>query len=73
MLLSDTHINHILPTLIAYLQGLFEARAELRPFLLSATERLKDLIFLDSALYSTVRTTIERSYENLNNAAPEVN
>jgi alpha-glucan,water dikinase len=50
-----------------------EARAELRPLLLSSTERLKDLIFLDIALDSTVRTAIERSFENLNNAAPEVN
>ncbi|KAM0844462.1 hypothetical protein ACQ4PT_057025 [Festuca glaucescens] len=52
-------------------EGLLEARAELRTLLLSSTERLKDLIFLDIALDSTVRTAIERSFENLNNAAPE--
>ncbi|CAM0870867.1 unnamed protein product [Alopecurus aequalis] len=52
-------------------EGLLEARAELRPLLFSSTERLKDLIFLDLALDSSVRTAIERSYENLNNAAPE--
>lgn len=59
--------------LIATLQGLLEARAALRPLLLSSTDRLKDLIFLDIALDSTVRTAVERSYENLNNASPEVN
>lgn len=50
-----------------------EARAELRPLLLASPERLKDLIFLDIALDSTVRTAVERSYEQLANAAPEVN
>jgi alpha-glucan,water dikinase len=34
---------------------------------------LKDLIFLDIALDSTVRIAVERSYEQLKNAAPEVN
>ncbi|KAE8798731.1 Alpha-glucan water dikinase, chloroplastic [Hordeum vulgare] len=52
-------------------EGLLEARAALRPLLLSSTDRLKDLIFLDIALDSTVRTAVERSYENLNNASPE--
>ncbi|KAM0898306.1 hypothetical protein ACQ4PT_022016 [Festuca glaucescens] len=52
-------------------EGLLEARAALRPLLLSSTERLKDLIFLDIALDSTVRTAIERSFENLNNASSE--
>lgn len=45
---------------------------ELRPLLLNSNERLKDLIFLDIALDSTVRTAIERGYEELNNAEPEV-
>lgn len=49
-----------------------EARAELRPLLLDSPERMKDLIFLDIALDSTFRTAIERSYEELNDAAPEV-
>ena len=53
-------------------QGLLEARQELRPLLLNSHERLKDLIFLDIALDSTVRTAIERGYEELNNAGPEV-
>ncbi|XP_020251557.1 alpha-glucan water dikinase, chloroplastic-like [Asparagus officinalis] len=53
------------------LEGLLEARVELRPLLLNSHERLKDLIFLDIALDSTVRTAIERGYEELNNAKPE--
>eukprot|EP00262_Sarcandra_glabra_P002083 TRINITY_DN1233_c0_g2_i1.p1 TRINITY_DN1233_c0_g2~~TRINITY_DN1233_c0_g2_i1.p1 ORF type:complete len:1456 (+),score=336.06 TRINITY_DN1233_c0_g2_i1:107-4474(+) len=52
-------------------EGLLEARVVLRPLLLKAHDRLKDLIFLDIALDSTVRTAIERGYEELNNAAPE--
>ncbi|KAJ0962515.1 hypothetical protein J5N97_027637 [Dioscorea zingiberensis] len=53
------------------LEGLLEARQELRPLLLASHERLKDLIFLDIALDSTVRTAIERGYEELTNAEPE--
>ncbi|AQK82749.1 alpha-glucan water dikinase 1 chloroplastic isoform X1 [Zea mays] len=53
------------------LEGLLEARVELRPLLLDSRERMKDLIFLDIALDSTFRTAIERSYEELNDAAPE--
>nr|CAB3503384.1 unnamed protein product [Digitaria exilis] len=53
------------------LEGLLEARVELRPLLLDSPERRKDLIFLDIALDSTFRTAIERSYEELNDAAPE--
>ncbi|KAL6604777.1 hypothetical protein ACP70R_042721 [Stipagrostis hirtigluma subsp. patula] len=53
------------------LEGLLEARAELQPLLLDSPERMKDLIFLDIALDSTFRTAIERSYEALNDAAPE--
>jgi len=33
---------------------------------------LKDLLFLDIALDSTVRTAVERGYEELNKARPEV-
>lgn len=54
------------------LQGLLEARVELRPLLLKPHNRLKDLLFLDIALDSTVRTAIERGYEELNSAEPEV-
>ncbi|KAM3209728.1 hypothetical protein ACQJBY_064038 [Aegilops geniculata] len=53
------------------LEGLLEARVELRPLLTGSSERLKDLIFLDIALDSTFRTAVERSYEELNDAAPE--
>ncbi|KAF5741084.1 alpha-glucan water dikinase chloroplastic [Tripterygium wilfordii] len=55
----------------ALLEGLLEARQELRPLLFNRNDRLKDLLFLDIALDSTVRTAIERGYEGLNNAAPE--
>ncbi|KAK9060237.1 hypothetical protein SSX86_020941 [Deinandra increscens subsp. villosa] len=53
------------------LEGLLEAREELRPLLSKPNDRLKDLLFLDIALDSTVRTAIERSYEDLNSAEPE--
>ncbi|KAM7484206.1 hypothetical protein LguiA_000215 [Lonicera macranthoides] len=53
------------------LEGLLEAREELRPLLSKPNDRLKDLLFLDIALDSTVRTAIERGYEELNNAKPE--
>lgn len=55
----------------ALLEGLLEARQELRPLLLKSSHRLKDLLFLDIALDSTVRTAIERGYGELNNAGPE--
>ncbi|KAJ4960809.1 hypothetical protein NE237_020719 [Protea cynaroides] len=53
------------------LEGLLEAREQLRPQLLKSRDRLKDLLFLDIALDSMVRTATERGYEELNNAAPE--
>ncbi|XP_019166630.1 PREDICTED: alpha-glucan water dikinase, chloroplastic-like [Ipomoea nil] len=53
------------------LEGLLEAREELRPLLSQSNNRLKDLLFLDIALDSTVRTAVERGYEELNNASPE--
>ncbi|KAL8157061.1 alpha-glucan water dikinase, chloroplastic isoform X2 [Apium graveolens] len=55
----------------ALLEGLLEAREELRPLLSNPNDRLKDLLFLDLALDSTVRTAIERGYEELNSAKPE--
>lgn len=51
---------------------MLEAREELRPLLFKPNDRLKDLLFLDIALDSTVRTAVERGYEELNNANPEV-
>ncbi|CAK8561980.1 unnamed protein product [Lathyrus sativus] len=53
------------------LEGLLEARQELRPLLNKSQSRLKDLLFLDIALDSAVRTAVERGYEELNNAGPE--
>ncbi|KAF7809324.1 alpha-glucan water dikinase, chloroplastic [Senna tora] len=53
------------------LEGLLEARQELRPLLFRPQGRLKDLLFLDIALDSTVRTALERGYEELNNAGAE--
>lgn len=55
-----------------YTQGLLEARQELRPLLFQSNDRLKDILFLDIALDSAVRTAVERGYEELNNAGPEV-
>ncbi|KAF2301630.1 hypothetical protein GH714_028415 [Hevea brasiliensis] len=55
----------------ALLEGLLEARQELRPLLFKSNNRLKDLLFLDIALDSTVRTAIERGYEELNDDGPE--
>ncbi|KAA8529608.1 hypothetical protein F0562_034292 [Nyssa sinensis] len=55
----------------ALLEGLLEAREELRPLLFKSNDRLRDLLFLDIALDSTVRTAIERGYEELNSAKPE--
>lgn len=54
------------------MQGLLEARQELRPLISKPNNRLKDLLFLDIALDSAVRTAIERGYEELNTAGPEV-
>lgn len=54
------------------IEGLLEARQDLRPLLLNKSQgRLKDLLFLDIALDSAVRTAVERGYEELNNAGPE--
>ncbi|KAJ8438525.1 hypothetical protein Cgig2_024614 [Carnegiea gigantea] len=53
------------------LEGLLEARQELCPILFKCSDRLKDIIFLDLALDSCVRTAIERGYEELNEAGPE--
>jgi len=55
----------------ALLEGLIEAREELRPLLLKSNDRLRDLLFLDIALDSSIRTAVERGYEELNRAKPE--
>ncbi|KAL6983727.1 alpha-glucan, water dikinase [Sarracenia purpurea var. burkii] len=53
------------------LEGLLETRQELRPLLSKPNNRLRDLLFLDIALDSSIRTAIERGYEELNSAKPE--
>lgn len=42
-----------------------DSRIELRPVLLTSSERAKDLLFLDLALDSAVRTTMERGLKEL--------
>lgn len=65
-------LNHVEDKNVeALLEGLLESRQELRSLLLTSNNRLKDLLFLDIALDSTVRTAVERGYEELNNAGPE--
>eukprot|EP00249_Psilotum_nudum_P023740 c28967_g1_i1 orf=621-4901(-) len=56
--------------IIPLLGGLLESRREVRPTLLKHHTRLRDIIFLDLALDSTVRTAIERGLESLTNAQP---
>ncbi|XP_057975075.1 alpha-glucan water dikinase 2 isoform X2 [Malania oleifera] len=48
------------------MEKLLDSRIELRPLLLASHGRLKDLLFLDLALDSTVRTTMERGLKDLN-------
>ncbi|XP_031122009.1 alpha-glucan water dikinase, chloroplastic-like isoform X1 [Ipomoea triloba] len=65
-------LNHVEDNNVeALLEGLLEAREELRPLLSGPNNRLKDLLFLDIALDSTVRTAVERGYEELNASNPE--
>uniref|UniRef100_A0A7I4D941 Pyruvate phosphate dikinase AMP/ATP-binding domain-containing protein n=1 Tax=Physcomitrium patens TaxID=3218 RepID=A0A7I4D941_PHYPA len=55
---------------LSLLEGLLEARRELRPTLLKPHERLRDIIFLDLALESTVRTAVERGLESISERGP---
>lgn len=54
--------------IIPLLEGLVESRRELQPSLLKAHARLRDIIFLDLSLDSTVRTAVERGLESLSSA-----
>ncbi|XP_058221944.1 alpha-glucan water dikinase 2 isoform X3 [Rhododendron vialii] len=55
------------------IEKLVESRIELRPVLLTAHGRSKDLLFLDLALDSAVRTTVEMGLKDLNSASlPEI-
>ncbi|KAL0539016.1 hypothetical protein IC582_023190 [Cucumis melo] len=65
--LENIEIKNVEPLL----EGLLEARQELCPLLLKPRDRLRDLLFLDIALDSAVRTAVERGYEELNTAGPE--
>lgn len=51
--------------------GLLEVREERKPLISNPNDRLKDFLFADIAFDFTVRTTIERGYEELNYAKPE--
>ncbi|XP_038973622.1 alpha-glucan water dikinase 2 [Phoenix dactylifera] len=50
------------------LEKLLESRIELHPILFGASGRLKDFIYLDLALDSAVKTSIEKSFTVLSNA-----
>lgn len=52
------------------MQALVEARRELRPALQSHVERLKDVVYLDLALDSAVRTTVDRSLSAMASRGP---
>eukprot|EP00250_Pteridium_aquilinum_P019663 c24519_g4_i1 orf=33-4475(-) len=56
-------------SVIPLMEGLLESRRELQPSLRTSHDRLRDIIFLDLALDSTVRTATERGLESLGNAA----
>ncbi|KAF2323958.1 hypothetical protein GH714_004742 [Hevea brasiliensis] len=47
------------------MEKLLESRIELHPVLLTSTGRAKDLLFLDLALDSAVRTTMERGLKDI--------
>jgi hypothetical protein len=55
-----------------FLQKLLESRIELHPIMCTAHGRAKDLLFLDLALASAIRTTMERGLKDLNFAHPPV-
>ncbi|XP_031495400.1 alpha-glucan water dikinase 2 [Nymphaea colorata] len=53
------------------LEKILVSRVALRPILLRSQGRSKDLLFLDIALDSTVRTCMERGYDALKNGQPQ--
>lgn len=55
------------------MQKLLESRIEIRPLLLTPHRLAKELLFLDLALASSVRTTMERGLKNFNFKYPPVN
>ncbi|GBG63702.1 hypothetical protein CBR_g39013 [Chara braunii] len=66
-LLEYVLANHDSKDVVSLLEALVEARREIRPSLLKASNRLKDIIYLDLALDSAVRTAVERGMENVHN------
>ncbi|CAN1825825.1 Alpha-glucan water dikinase 2 [Linum perenne] len=63
--------SHVADENIAPLmEKLLESRIELRPYLLTTHGKAKDLLFLDLALDSTVRTTMERKLKDLSFVQP---
>lgn len=52
------------------MEKLLDSRIELRPLLLTPGARGRDLLFLDLALASTVKTTMERGLKDLNCSYP---
>ncbi|KAK1554436.1 hypothetical protein Q3G72_012125 [Acer saccharum] len=52
------------------MEKLLESRIELHPIMCTAHGRAKDLLFLDLALASAIRTTVERGLKDLNFAHP---
>ncbi|KAK3231095.1 hypothetical protein Dsin_002976 [Dipteronia sinensis] len=63
---AHTHDENIGPLM----EKLLESRIELHPILFTAHGRAKDLLFLDLALASAIRTTMERGLKDLNFAHP---
>lgn len=55
-----------------FLQKLVEARIELHPVLCTGHGRAKYLLFLDLALASAIKTTMERGLKDLNFTSPPV-
>ncbi|XP_072989475.1 alpha-glucan water dikinase 2 isoform X1 [Typha latifolia] len=51
------------------LEKLLEARGEIRTILLGAIVRLKDFIYLDLALDLAIKTSVEKLFNELNNAS----
>ncbi|WOH14790.1 hypothetical protein DCAR_0934313 [Daucus carota subsp. sativus] len=64
--IGDTSISPLM-------EKLLESRIELRPSIVTSHGRSKDLLFLDLALDSAVRTTVEKGLGNLNSSnLPEI-
>ncbi|PQQ00283.1 alpha-glucan water dikinase 2 isoform X2 [Prunus yedoensis var. nudiflora] len=70
---SGADLESAIEVLVTSNKKLLESRIELRPVLIANHRRLKDILFLDLALDSAVRTTMERGLKNLNFAyLPEI-